>query len=274
MVYSDLLLLTLIREGLKDLNALKDAYKNKIEAIRQQGAVKVPSKVAIKSSTSHLIIPNTPFQPPPPPQAQTSSPVQNAIKDATAPPGVKTLSSYIDVNKTLGLPHKEIEYIWRLRHAGNPNSLCAIIPAAAYAHIALTARKHPQFVLPVPREDQGAEMHFLQWTFPHSHTASVLFTTLAEYKLRGEFASPHTTVSMHTELLEPKGIALAQGSVMGDRGITIDDGKWLFMCLQKFYGLQPDVDVGKRRKQLLEQFTNGDAGFEIKKLLDEAESLV
>jgi ATP synthase F1 complex assembly factor 1 len=265
----EIAILILVRDGLKDVTALRDAYKDKIESLRRDAAGKVHSKSILKFQNAAT--PNTPFQPPPPPEPQQSS-VSSTIQGGT-PPGVKTLASFLDIKKTLQLPIKEIEYIWRMRHASNSNSLCAIIPAPTYAHIALTARKHPQFVLPVPREGQGAEIHFMQWTFPHTHTANILFTTLAEYKLRGEYASPHTTVSMHTELLDPKGIVLAQGNVITDRGVSVDDGKWLFMCLQKFYGLQPKVEDGLRRMQLLEQFTNGDEGFKVEQLLDETERL-
>jgi ATP synthase F1 complex assembly factor 1 len=184
---------------------------------------------------------------------------------------VKTLSSFLDVEKTLELPPKEIEYIWRLRHSNSPNSLCAIIPAETYAHIALMAGKHPQFILPLPREGQGAEIHFLQWTFPHPHMATVLFTHLAEYKIRGEYASPHTTLSLHLELADPKGLVLAQGSVQNDRGVGVEEGKWLLMCLQKFYGVQ--AGESNQRQRLLEQFTNGDASFQVQELLDEAERI-
>jgi ATP synthase F1 complex assembly factor 1 len=260
-----------IRDGLKDITALREAYKNKIESLRLGAAEKLPLKSLLKPQTSSSAVPNTPFNPPPPPEPQQSSAVNQTKSDA--PPGVKTLSTFLDIEKTSRLPIKEIEYIWRLRHASNSNSLCAIIPSPAYAHIALTARKHPQFVLPVPREGQGAEIHFMQWTFPHIHTTNILFTSLAEYKLRGEYASPHTTVSMHTELLEPKGIVLAQGNVLTDRGVSVDDGKWLFMCLQKFYGLQPEAEGSLRRKRLLEQFTNGEEDFQVERLLDEAERL-
>jgi ATP synthase mitochondrial F1 complex assembly factor 1 len=264
-------MLTTSREGLKDIASLREAYKNKIEALRKEAAIESPPKTISKPHTNDApTIPSTPFRPPPPPVPQASS--ASSTSQSSTPPGVKTLSSFIDIDKTLSLPLKEIEYIWRLRHASNARSLCAVIPGQTYAHIALTARKHPQFVLPVPREGQGAEMHFLQWTFPHLHTASILFTTLAEYKLRGEFASPHTTVNMHTELLEQKGIVLAQGQVMTDKGVSVDDGKWLFTCLQKFYGIQQGKDPGRPRK-LLEQFTSGDEEFQVQKLLDETERL-
>lgn len=46
----------------------------------------------------------------------------------------------------------------------------------------------------------------------------------------------------------------------------------LMMCLQKFYGMQ--AAERKERKRLLEAFSNGDAGFDIQLLLDEAERVL
>lgn len=170
----------------------------------------------------------------------------------------------------MALPQKEIEYIWRLRHANNPNSLCAVIPTNTYKQIQQTARKHPQFILPLPREGHGAEIHFLQWTFPSPTTATVLFTHLAEYKLRGEFSQPHTTVTHHLDLSDSKGLVLLQGSVIPDRGVTADEAKWLLMCLQKFYGQGAEETP---RRKLMEQFSQGDGNFKVEELLEEAEKI-
>jgi ATP synthase F1 complex assembly factor 1 len=43
------------------------------------------------------------------------------------------------------------------------------------------------------------------------------------------------------------------------------------MCLQKFYGVQ--AGESNQRQRLLEQFTNGDASFQVQELLDEAERI-
>ena len=184
---------------------------------------------------------------------------------------MKTLSSYIDLDKTLQLPQREIEYLWRLRHASDKQSLCAVIPNHTYSRIESTARRHPQFILPLPREGKGAEIHFLQWTFPTPTTATVLFTHLAEFKLRGEFAQPHTTVTHHLDLREDKGLVLLQGAVVEGRGLTVDEGKWLLMCLQKFYGGEGEQSTKRR---LLESFSGGDEGFKVEELLEEAEKIV
>lgn len=99
----------------------------------------------------------------------------------------------------------------------------------------------------------------------------MLFTHLAEYKLRGEFSTPHTTVTHHLDLADPKGLILLQGSVVEGRGMTVDEGKWLLMCLQKFYG---GIEEKAERKKLLKQFSQGDGGFKVEELLEEAEKVV
>ena len=260
------------REGLKDVNELKAVYKDKIQILKKRANVVAPSPPGNTSPPQASAF----RRPPPPPRIpsdsfSTPSPLSSTPSSASTPPGVKTLSSYIDVPKTLELPQKEIEYIWRLRHASDAQSLCAVIPHSTYARIEATARRHPQFILPLPRERQGAEIHFLQWTFPTPTTATVLFTHLAEYKLRGEFSQPHTTVTHHLDLAGPKGLVLLQGTVVEGRGITVDEGKWLLMCLQKFYG--GGNEMGERKK-LLEQFSQGDGEFKVEELLEEAEKVV
>ena len=134
-----------------------------------------------------------------------------------------------------------------------------------------TAKKHPHFILPLPREGQGTEIHLLQWTFPAENTVTVLFTHLAEFKLRGEFSEPHTTITHHLELAEDKELVLLQGQVVEGKGVSVDEAKWLVMCLQKFYGLGGE---NSDRRRLLELFGNGDASFKVEELIEEAEKIV
>ncbi|EOD50771.1 putative f1f0 atp synthase assembly protein atp11 protein [Neofusicoccum parvum UCRNP2] len=263
--------------GVKDVDELKAVYKEKIESVRKEaGAIPTPESLleSAQKSASSTAAPSTPppFIPPPPPSAH---PASKPPTDSKLPPGVKTLSSFIDVEKTLELPEKEVEMIWRLRHARNPQSLCAVMQSNGWETIYQNARRHPQFVLPIPREGengQGAEIHFLQWTFPAENCATVLFTHLAEYQLRNEFAAPHTTVTFHSEMAEPKGLVLVQGNVVEGRGVSVDEGKWLLMCMQKFYGMQSE-EAGGSRKKLLEMFSRGDGGFKVEELLDQAEKI-
>lgn len=239
------------------MNELKEAYKDKIQHLKKKASIPVPSPAAPISSS--------PFPPPPPaPRIPTE-------KAPSSSPGIKTLSSYLDLEKTRALPQKELEAIWRLRHVEDAQSLCAVIPLDVYKKLEATAKKHPHFILPLPKEGQGAEIHFLQWTFPAENTVTVLFTHLAEYKLRGEFSQPHTTITHHLELAEEKGLVLLQGQVVEGRGVSVDEAKWLVMCLQKFYGVGGEKS---ERKRLLEMFAKGDTAFRVEDLVDEAEKII
>lgn len=284
------------RHGLKDINELKEAYKDKIDHLKKKATVpgadaplNPPSTQAQPSSQTA-----SPWPKPPPPPTPQDPP--EAAAASGPPPGVKTLSSFLDVPKAMNLPQREIEALWRLRHANSPQSLCAAMPASTFGNIVRTARRHPQFILPglpaktaentddAEKQDRtGAAIHFMQWTFPSPETATVLFTHLAEYKLRGEHAQPHTTLTHHLELAEPNGLILCQGNVVPDRGVSMEEGKWLLLQLQKFYNIGEDVEaedsssVGKElkknRRRLVELFSRGSADFKVEELLEEAERI-
>ncbi|KAL2072707.1 hypothetical protein VTL71DRAFT_12050 [Oculimacula yallundae] len=254
-------------EGLRDIQELKEVYKDKIQHLKKKASIPIPPTQDTPSS---------PFPPAPPaPEVQSSTPPPpQASTLPPSTPGIKTLSSYIDIPKSLALPQKELEAIWRLRHASSPQSLCAVIPLPIYNTIQATAKKHPHFILPLPKEGKGAEIHFLQWTFPAKDTVTVLFTHLAEYKLRGEYSEPHTTVTHHLEMAEEKGVVLLQGSVTEGRGVSVEEAKWLLLCLQKFYGGLGGEENAEGRRKLLEGFGRGDPEFSVEKLLEEAEKIV
>ncbi|KAI6709124.1 hypothetical protein JHW43_008350 [Diplocarpon mali] len=249
-------------EGLRDITELKEVYKDKIQHLKKKASVSIPLDPASPSQTSTSA---SPFpSPPPAPRILTE-------KLPSPTPGIKTLSSYLDLDKTRALPHKELEAIWRLRHVNNPQSLCAVIPSEVYSVLQATAKKFPHFILPLPKEGQGAEIHILQWTFPAENTVAVLFTHLAEFKLRGEFSEPHTTITHHLELAKEKGVVLLQGQVVEGRGVSVSEAKWLVMCLQKFYGVSGEKS---ERRRLLELFGRGDPAFKVEDLVEEAEKVI
>lgn len=263
---------------MKDVNELKEVYSDKIKELRKKAIVPgANAPLDVQPPTPPEVSSSIPYQPPPPPtpspspSESSSSSSENVKKGAK----VKTLSDFVDVDKLSALPETEIERVWRLSHVRDAQSLCALMPAATYRRIAANARKHPQFILPIPREGQGAEIHFLQWTFPTETTATVLFTQLAEFKLRGEFAQPHTTVTHHLDLEGRNGLVLLEGRVQENRGVSVDEGKWLLMCLQKFYGFEAHSDIAKEnaesRNKLMQQFSGGDPSFKIEELLEQAE---
>ena len=234
---------------------------------------------ATTPQSQHQQQPKSPWPSPPPPPSASGSP-------SAPPPGVKTLNSFLDLDKVKTLPEKEVQALWRLRHAANPQSVHFAVPATTFAQLLRSAKQHPSFVLPVPREipadassaspeqpqtQQAAELHYLQFSHPHLDTTTLMFTTLAEFKLRGEFASPHTTITFHQELAESHNLVLGQGLVIENRGVSVDEARWLVMCMQKFY---VQTEEGKGRSELLNMFTRGDSAFQVERLIDEAEKIL
>ena len=287
-------------EGHESISSLKEAYKEKITYWRKKASTLPPAAAAIpEASGLH-------HPPPPPPQPQPEAP-SKASKSTV--PGIKPLASYLDLEKVSALPAKEVEMIWRLRHARDPLSLCAVIPLKTYIRIHNTAKKHPQFILPLPRPSAdddaavakqsssgftggartAADIHFLQWGFfppagppaapevrtANNHTSTVLFTHLAHYKLHGAYAPPHTTITHHLDLADSHGLVLMNGGVVDGRGVSIEEARWLLMCLQKFYDFEGHGGgIGKEKRQdLLQKFSQGDQGFDLTALVDEAERI-
>lgn len=294
-------------EGFATIEELKSAYADKIGEIHRKDAVdfNIPQAPGMPlsqpnrgplPSQSEAAQPNAGGKPsslksePPSISQAPDTPVAQPNKDkpparkASGKPAIKGLDDIIDLEKCRPLPDKELTAIWRLRHASSPQNICAVVPASAYRAMEDAARAAPQFILPVPHETEGAEMHFLQWTFDaESKTSTVLFTQLAEYKLRGEFAQPHTTITHHLDLLDERGLVMMQGQVVDGRGVKPEQAKWLVLCLQRFYGgweAGSETELtGERKKraeerrQLLNWFAAGDERFTVEKLMEEAERL-
>ncbi|OKL61893.1 hypothetical protein UA08_02391 [Talaromyces atroroseus] len=294
-------------EGHESVEALKDAYKDKIAEYRRKAstaATPEPTSPPATSSPSHSPA-STPAATPP----SSPSPIGAAAKgtiDSNAP-GIKPLGSYLNIEKILTLPPKEIETLWRLRNANNARSICAVIPLDTYQRMAAAARSNPQFILPLPRQpsttqadgsegqpkendgsaavEGGADIHFLQWGFhppaastssplqtANTHTSTIVFTHLAAYKLHGSFAQPHTTITHHLDLADEKGLVLMHGQVMPDSGVSISEASWLVSCVQRFYDF--DGEGSGRKGELLRMFTRGDVeGFKVEDLVSETETL-
>ncbi|OJJ02513.1 hypothetical protein ASPVEDRAFT_132684 [Aspergillus versicolor CBS 583.65] len=275
------------QEGFQSVESLKEAHQEKIDKLRREASTILTPEPPSPSAT--------PQSPPPPPSAQTTA--QSQVAAASKSTGIKPLSSYLDVEKIRDLPPKEIEALWRLRHASNPNSICAVVSLETYERIISAARQNPQFILPLPRttetpqapeadaaasnEKNGADIHFLQWAFHppastptavNSHTSTVIFTPLASYKLHGSFAQPHTTVTHHLDLADDKGLVLMHGQVMPDSGVSTSEATWLVSCVQRFYDF--GGQASGRKGELLRMFTQGDVqNFKIEELMAEAEKL-
>lgn len=254
-------------EGISSVDELKEKYKEKIEKVKTELG-EDPITAATKAHEN-----------------DTAKAAQAAIANAPKVPSsdIKDLDSFVDVSKFKLHERKEIEMLWKMRHAANPRAICGIIEGQVYAELYKNARRNPMFVLPLPRnapreadantEDGGVEMHLVQWAFPGPYTVHCMITTLAEFKLHQEFARPHTTLILHSELLADKGIALMNGNVEKESSINLEEAHLLTLFLQKFYAANTTTESGKRKLALLQAFTEGDASFSLDKLIAEAETL-
>lgn len=185
----------------------------------------------------------------------------------------KSLISFVDVSKISELPLKELEFIWKARFQSKDNALISIVPNEAFDRLYKNARENPAFVLPLPREPEGFELHYVQWQFVGPNTIHCMFTSLIEYKTHKEFARPHTSLIFHTELKESKGVVLMNGTVEKDSSVKLPEAQLLLLNLQRFYGGLADSNATKRRVQMLKDFTSGSSDFSVDKLIDEAQSL-
>lgn len=287
------------REGHESVESLKEAYSDKIEDLRRKASTVATPESKTPSST----VPGTPpaFHPPPPPNASPTAQAARKVSGSTSP--IKPLSTYLDVEKIRDLPPKEIEALWRLRHANNSTSISAVIQLDTYKRIAEAARQNPQFILPLPRQQTAeaepevknadgtpaqtaADIHFLQWAFhppaegsvttagetAHTHTSTVIFTHLGAFKMHGSYAQPHTTVTHHLDLADDKGLVLMHGQVVPDRGVSTSEATWLVSCVQRFYDF--GGQASGRKGELVRMFTRGDVeNFKVEELLEESERI-
>ncbi|KAJ5391965.1 hypothetical protein N7509_007455 [Penicillium cosmopolitanum] len=284
-------------EGHGSVESLKEAYNDKIQNLRREAStVATPEPSSPMSSSA---IPGTPppFQAPPPPGQSKTEKAARSVSGSKTP--IKPLSSYLELDKFRDLPPKEIEALWRLRHANTATSICAVISLETYQRIAAAARQNPQFVLPVPVQQtvegevegqtetqNAAEIHFLQWGFhppaddfvapsgetANTHTSTVIFTNLGAFKMHGTYAQPHTTVTHYLDLADDKGLVLMHGQVMPDSGVSNADATWLISCLQRFYDFEGQANG--RKGELVRMFTQGDVeNFKIEELLEESEKI-
>ncbi|KAK0564102.1 hypothetical protein OC844_001886 [Tilletia horrida] len=165
----------------------------------------------------------------------------------------------------------QVAELWTTYHTLK-NKLSAVIPLATYSRMLEVGSRYPRFVVPLPRgpapaaaedaaaapaptESGGHEMYYLEWGVlplptPHLSLAStspsstnplpkpstVLFTSLAEYKLRQEFAQPSLVLTHYTDLAHSHGVVLMRGEVTADNADLGDaEAQRLCILLQRFY---------------------------------------
>lgn len=251
--------------GAKDVDELKEKLKNEIETKKKEMNLIDPLKELEEYERRQAEEVKRLKQ-------NEGTGVRGAIDKNTPKLPYKTLSSYMAVEKLHELPLKEIELLWRARFAKKERSLQAVIQGEQFGTIFANAFKNPNFILPLPKGDDGYEMHFVQWNFVGKNTTHCMLTSLAEYQLHKEYAKPHTTLLFHQELLENKELVLMNGEVEADVPLTMDEAQLLVLNVQRFYGGLKESKATKEKVALLRDFTSGNPNFDMKKLIEQAAS--
>ncbi|KAF0270850.1 hypothetical protein FOG50_00805 [Hanseniaspora uvarum] len=196
----------------------------------------------------------------------------------------KTLSSYVDKEKFMELSPQEIEFLWRARFSTTKmaeNHLHAVLQKNIWTKMFDNAKENPVFVLPLPRDitpeqntdlKTGAELFYVQWSFPDKFNTHCIITSLVEYQLHKEFAKPYLTISFFGDMLERKNISLMVGQLDQDSSINMNDCTLLLLNLQRFYGVIEGGLVNERLA-MLRAFNKGDTSFDVNKLVDLANSM-
>lgn len=117
----------------------------------------------------------------------------------------------------------------------------------------------------MPRET-GLEFFFLQF---QSHQCN--FTSLLEYKTKGEKARPFLTITHYPELAEEKGIVLMKGDINDNptRMLSVSNAQFLAFALQRFYSADDT-----QKLKLVELFNTSPEEFNYQELIKEMESVV
>ncbi|WFD32067.1 Glucosaminyl phosphatidylinositol (GlcN-PI) nositol acylation protein [Malassezia sp. CBS 17886] len=220
---------------------------------------------------------------------------QRQQEDPAAQGPIKPLSAFMDMDKMAHEAPEDVSKLWTAYHMMQ-DKLSAAVPQATYTQMLANAERFPQFVLPLPREGSAAtpdvayEIFYMQWMMlPPSPTArgapppsAVLFTSLAQFKLRNEYAQPALVLTNYTDFYESKNIVLMRGDVTdrpgadGESGapmLSQADAQLLTVCMQRFYNLDfahesagTDMEADERRS-LLKSFNEDPAAFDVEKLV-------
>ncbi|GAA5968416.1 hypothetical protein JCM21900_002665 [Sporobolomyces salmonicolor] len=228
-------------------------------------------------------------------QEEVVKPLPSASKQATpAKKGdspVKPLHEIMDLSKVSDLTTSALAQLWTTYHQAK-GFLSAAIPTETYLRMISSARKYPLFVLPLTRDvvgeapdgsetDQAVEMHLLNWALlpqppsvnePVPPPSTVLFTPLAEYKARQEFAQPYLILTHYTDLSSSHGVVLMRGEISTHVALNDTDAQVLAVRMQLFYNDSgKGGEVEQQRRELLRAFHETPEEFDVQKLIKAGE---
>ncbi|KAI8578655.1 hypothetical protein K450DRAFT_245913 [Umbelopsis ramanniana AG] len=221
--------------------AAEKASKEKAERLKAEAAVKAtaPSATSKRSPSQVAAAASTPY-------------------DSSAPSLDKIVKLELLEKENAETIHK----IWTEYHA-DKDCITASIPAHVYGTLYQNSLKFPMFIVPVPR-DEGVEFFLLQFIY---HQA--MFTSLLEFKTKGEEARPYLTITHFPELISSKDIVLMKGEITDTKLLSPANAQYLAFALQQFY-----VTGGESKRKLLEIFHSKPQEFDYNQVIKEMETVI
>ncbi|BGP40854.1 hypothetical protein JCM10449v2_004819 [Rhodotorula kratochvilovae] len=200
---------------------------------------------------------------------------------------IKPLNDIMDLSKASELTTTALSQLWTTYHQ-TKGFLSAAIPLETYLRMLNSARKYPIFVLPLAKvaelpegQEAATEMHLLEWsvlpppptaTEPIPPPSTTLFTPLAEYKARQEYAQPYLILTHYTDLAASHNVVLMRGEISANVALNATDAQVLAVRMQLFYNDSgKDGDLERQRRELLRSFHESPEEFDVEKLVKAGE---
>ncbi|KAL7727456.1 hypothetical protein ACLKA6_017575 [Drosophila palustris] len=239
-------------EQLKDANPYYSKYADKIAKMQQTSAEEFLDRI------ERVINPIQDGKS----QARTYSellnPKEKLAKEAAELPH-KKLTDIMKIELIEDKNVEEIAQIW-IEYHKTKDVLAATLTTAQYEMLTERAKKHPIFLLPLPRSE-GFEFIMLQFAANTVH-----FTPLLAYQVHHENAPECLTLVHYTEM-QDKGIVLMRGEY-DSKVLTAQEAQCLANELQMFY-----YKTDENKLKLLETFTKRPDEFKHTDLIKEVENI-
>ncbi|GAA6048453.1 hypothetical protein JCM3770_003764 [Rhodotorula araucariae] len=238
-----------------------------------------------RKSEEELLKPNVVR--PAPSAADEAQAKQKPLPPKNSESPIKPLNDIMDLTKASDLTTSALSQLWTTYHQ-TKGFLSAAIPLETYLRMLNSARKYPIFVLPLAKvaelpegQETATEMHLLEWSIlPPPATATelvpppstVLYTPLAEYKARQEYAQPYLILTHYTDLAASHNVVLMRGEISANVALNATDAQVLAVRMQLFYNDSgKDGELERQRRELLKSFHETPDQFDVEKLVKAGE---
>ncbi|SCV69860.1 BQ2448_1254 [Microbotryum intermedium] len=224
-----------------------------------------------------------------------SSKVKSAPVKSTSKSPIKPLNDIMDLSKAATLNSTAVSQLWTTYHQAK-GYLSAAVPVETYERMVKLAKRYPLFVLPLARDVSvgeieadkatATEMYLMEWALlpppttahtPVPSPSTVLFTPLAEYKVRQAYAQPYLILTHYSDLAESHKVVLMRGEITTNVALDPTAAQILTVRMQLFYnnsleGKGPkDTDVDRERLKVLKTFHEIPDEFDVEALIRLAE---